>query len=259
MRQPGVTDAVVLLLYEDDGQEPSLVGYVVAPADASISAIRRSLGERLPSYMVPSHIVVLDSFPTTRSGKIDRKALPPPSLGETHLVAFRAPRDDYERELLAIWKRVLNIPRIGIDDDFFELGGTSLQALMLFAQIEATLGYSFSPTTVVPAPTIARLAELIRKSGSTVASQTLVPLRTGGTGLPLFLVYGRFYFAMHYRHLVSDLKAGRPIFGLNLRRWMENTALPVRSNRWPPTASPRSDACSRMGPICWPGTLLAAD
>ena len=156
----------------------------------------------------------LDSFPTTRSGKIDRNALPPPVVDERHLVEFRAPSNDDERELLAIWQGVLNVPRIGIDDDFFELGGSSLQALMIFAQIEARLGYSFSPTTIVLAPTIARLAELIRISAGTVASQTLVPLRTAGTGLPLFLVYGRFYFAMHYRHLVGDLKGGRPIFGL---------------------------------------------
>ena len=79
MRQPGVTDAVVLLHDGAAGQEPCLVGYVVAPANASPSAMRKGLAERLPSYMVPSHIVVLDSFPIASSGKIDRDALPPPT------------------------------------------------------------------------------------------------------------------------------------------------------------------------------------
>ena len=104
-------------------------------------------------------------------------------------VAFRAPSDDREHELCAIWQEVLKIPKIGIDDDFFELGGTSLQALMVFARIEARLGHSLSPTTIVQAPTIARLAEFIRATTGIAASQSLVPLRASGTGLPLFLVH----------------------------------------------------------------------
>ena len=182
MRQPDVTDAVVLLYDGAAGQEPSLVGYVVAPANASPSAMRKRLAERLPSYMVPSHIVVLESFPIASSGKIDRSALPPPDQEETRRVAFRAPSDDREHALLTIWQEVLKIPKIGIDDDFFELGGTSLQALMVFAEIETRLGCSLSPTTIVQAPTIARLAEFIQASTGLAAHQSLVPLRASGTG-----------------------------------------------------------------------------
>src|SRR5262249_40375380 len=120
MRQPGVTDAVVLL-HEAASEEPCLVGYVVAPSDASPSDIRKGLAERLLSYMVPSHIVVLDSFPIASSGKVDFNALPLPHTEEVRLAAFRAPSDDRERELLAIWQEVLELPKIGIDDDFFEL------------------------------------------------------------------------------------------------------------------------------------------
>ena len=214
MRQPDVTDAVVVLYDGATGQDPCLVGYVVAPASASPSAIREALAERLPSYMVPSHIIVLDRFPTARSGKIDHKALPPPDREEARLVALRAPSDDCERELLAIWQEVLKLPKIGIDDNFFELGGTSLQALMVFAQIEARLNSSLSPTTLVQAPTIARLAEFVRATPGSVASQSLVLLRASGTGSPLFLVHDRAGFAMCYRHLVSDLKGDRPVYGL---------------------------------------------
>ena len=164
MRQPGVTDVVVLLHDGGAGQEPCLVGYVVAPPNTSPSAIRKGLAERLPSYMVPSHIVVLDKFPIASSGKIDHKALPPPDPDELRLAAPRPPSDDHEHELLKIWQEVLKIPNIGVDDDFFELGGTSLQALMVFSEIEARLGHSLSPTTIVQAPTIARLADFIRTS-----------------------------------------------------------------------------------------------
>src|SRR5207302_1352672 len=118
-----------------------------------------------------------DSFPVTSSGKIDRNALPPPRQEEARLAVFRMPSDDCERELLAIWKEVLKLPRISVDDDFFELGGTSLQALWVFSGIEARLGCSLSPTTIVQAPTIARLAEFIRATTGIGASQSLVPLR----------------------------------------------------------------------------------
>ena len=214
LRQPGVTDAIVLRHDGAAGQEPCLVGYIVAPANASPSDIRKGLAERLPSYMVPSHIVVLNSFPTASSGKIDRNSLPPPFGAEARVVAFRAPSDDREHELCAIWQEVLKLPKIGIDDDFFELGGTSLQALMMFAQIEARLGYSLSPTTILQAPTIARLAEFIRATKGIAVSQSLVPLRAFGSSLPLFLVHNRYCYVMYYRHLLSDIKSDRPVFGL---------------------------------------------
>ncbi len=157
LRQPGVTDAVVMLHEGATGEEPCLVGYVVAPPTASPSAMRQGLAECLPSYMVPSHIVVLDSFPIARSGKIDRNALPPPYRKEARLAAFRTPSDHREEELIEIWREVLKLPKIGVDDDFFDLGGTSLQVLMMFARIEARLDCNLSPTTIVHAPTIARL------------------------------------------------------------------------------------------------------
>jgi thioesterase domain-containing protein/acyl carrier protein len=164
--------------------------------------------------MVPSHIVVLDSFPIASSGKIDHSALPPPDPDETRPNVLRAPSNDRESELLAIWQEVLKLPKIGVDDDFFELGGDSLQALTVFLEIEARLGCSLSPATIIQAPTIARLAEFIRATTNIAASQSLVPLRASGTGLPLFLVSGRVWLAIYYRHLVSNLKSDRPIYGL---------------------------------------------
>jgi amino acid adenylation domain-containing protein len=214
MRQPGVTDAVVELYAGSVGEEPCLTGYVIAPSNVSPSAIRKRLAKHLPSYMVPSHIVVLNSFPIASSGKIDRNALPPPDRKDARQVVFRVPSNDRERELLTIWQEVLEIPNIGIDDDFFDLGGNSLQTLMLFAEIEARLGCNLPPTIILQAPTIARLAEFIRATTSNAAPQLLMPLRALGTGLPLFLVHDRSGFAMCYRYLVSDLRCDRPIYGL---------------------------------------------
>src|SRR5262249_30222414 len=84
----------------------------------------------------------------------------------------------------------------------------------MFAEIEARLGYSLSPTTIVQAPTIARLAEFIRAAAGITAAQSLVPLRTSGTDLPLFLVTSRYLSVMFYRHLVNHLKSDPPVYGL---------------------------------------------
>jgi len=214
MRQPGVTDAFVMLHDGAAGREPCLVGYVVEPPNASPSALRTALGESLPSHMVPSQIIVLDKFPVARTGKFDLNALPPPQWEKAPVAVFRGPRDERERELCTIWEEVLKIPNIGIDDDFFELGGTSLHALGLFAKLEARRGCSLSPTTIVQAPTIARLAELVGATTGVATSQSLVPLRLVGNGTPLFLVHSRVFFVAYYRHLVSELKPNRTIFAL---------------------------------------------
>ena len=140
MRQPGVTDAVVLLHDGAAGQEPCLVGYVVAPANASPSAMRKGLAERLPSYMVPSHIVVLDSFPIASSGKIDRKALPPPEGRSPELEgSYVAPRTPTEEVLASIWREVLKLEQVGVHDNFFELGGHSLLATQVVARLAKLL------------------------------------------------------------------------------------------------------------------------
>jgi amino acid adenylation domain-containing protein len=214
VRQPGVTDAIVMLHDGGAGREPYLVGYVVAPPSTSPSAIRQELAGRLPSYMVPSHIVLLDKFPIASSGKIDHKKLPPHELEEARVTVFRPPSDDCEHQLLAIWREVLKTPKIGIDDNFFEVGGTSLQALAVFARIEARLGCNLSPTALVQAPTVACLAEFIRATTGFVATQSLVPLRASGNGLPLFLVHNLYCYVLYYRHLLSDLRNDRPVFGL---------------------------------------------
>ena len=85
---------------------------------------------------------------------------------------------------------------------------------MMFAQIETRLGFDLSPTAILEAPTIARLAEFIRATTGIAASQLLVPLRTSGTGLPLFLMHSRTWPDMYFRHLPQDLKSDRPVFGL---------------------------------------------
>ena len=214
-----VADAVVVARNDHEGVT-TLVAYVVPiqPTAASfLRDLKAAIASQLPTHSRPAHIHPVSKIPLLPNFKPDivaLQALPLPFRDKAHLMAFRTPSDNCERELLAIWQEVLKRPMIGVDDDFFELGGTSLQALMVFARIESRLGCSLSPTTIVQAPTVARLAEFIGATTGVTASQSLVPLRASGTGSPLFLVHNLYCFVMYYRHLVSDLRSDRPVFGL---------------------------------------------
>ena len=124
--QPEVSEAVVV------AKDGVLLAYVVASAEPE--ALRQALQGELPDYMVPSRIIALDAMPLSPNGKLDRKALPDPQLGE-RLREYVAPRSDLEVELAGIWQHVLQVDRVGLHDDFFELGGHSL----LLTQVGLTL------------------------------------------------------------------------------------------------------------------------
>ena len=213
MRQPGISNAVVVL-HQDAGKEALLVAYVAAPSNISASTIRNGLATRLPTHMVPSHIVVMDSLPMTAGGKIDRRALPLPSLKNLPLQGYRAATNEHERALVSIWEEILKLSKIGIDDNFFELGGTSLQALILFDRIKTLLSRNLPPSAIICAPTIAQLAELMRQEGTLGTAESLVPFRLSGGNEPLYMMHGNNGSLFYVRHLLTDLKSNRPVYGL---------------------------------------------
>src|SRR5262249_5427217 len=118
LMRAGVRDTVVLAR-EDAPGDKQLVAYVVGDADAS--ELRERLKSELADYMLPSAFVFLDAFPHTPNGKIDRRALPAPDAAATH-VEYVAPRDEREAALASAWADVLGVPRVGVKDDFFDLG-----------------------------------------------------------------------------------------------------------------------------------------
>jgi acyl-CoA synthetase (AMP-forming)/AMP-acid ligase II len=139
LRQPGISNAVVVL-HQDADKEALLVAYVAAPSNISASTIRNGLATRLPTHMVPSHIVVMDSLPMTAGGKIDRRALPLPSSKTLPLQGYRAatnehPRDALEEVVAGVGPDVLKLEQVGVHDNFFELGGHSLLAMQVVARL----------------------------------------------------------------------------------------------------------------------------
>ncbi|MEU4591070.1 non-ribosomal peptide synthetase/MFS transporter [Micromonospora aurantiaca (nom. illeg.)] len=136
--QPGVTEATVIVR-EDSPGDKRLTAYLVGEAEHA--ALKAALKDTLPEYMVPAAFVTLDALPLTPNGKLDRKALPAPVVTREASVALVEPRDDTERALAAIWSEVLGVDTLGIDDDFFDLGGHSMLATQVVAKIrKAELG-----------------------------------------------------------------------------------------------------------------------
>ncbi len=159
LSHPPVGQAVVVAYGADAAKQ--LVAYVVPartaqqePAAIDVDELRRHAAGRLPEFMVPAITMVLDQFPLTSNGKLDRKALPVPEAADR---PYRAPRNRQEEVLAEIFAEVLGLERAGIDDDFFALGGQSLLATRLMARVRATLDAEFPIKAIFDSPTVAGL------------------------------------------------------------------------------------------------------
>ncbi|HWK90507.1 MAG TPA: non-ribosomal peptide synthetase, partial [Longimicrobium sp.] len=156
--RPGVADALVLARDDARGSK-RLLAYVVAADGAekpSPGELRQELKRRLPDYMVPSAIVVMDAFPQTPNGKVDRAALPEP---EPPAAAGQAPpQGEVERAMAAVWQELLALPSVGVHDNFFEVGGHSLLLAQLQERLRAALGREVTMIELFQYPTIASLA-----------------------------------------------------------------------------------------------------
>lgn len=153
----------VVVVRDDAAGEKQLVGYARLAAGGSVAVadLRQHLSQKLPAYMVPAHILVLDTFPLTPSGKIDRPALPEPETVD-EAAAFVAPRTLIETVLVDMYATLLKAERVSVDDSFFDVGGNSLQAMRLITHLRTELAVDADVTAVFLAPTPAQLAVLLR-------------------------------------------------------------------------------------------------
>jgi amino acid adenylation domain-containing protein len=162
---PAVGQAVVVAR-EDDGFK-RLVAYVVPAGDdrPAPARLRARVTRTLPAYMVPAAFVVLDRFPLTPNGKLNREALPAPVFGSVAEAGHVAPRDDRERLLASVWADVLGVPEVGVTDDFFALGGDSILAARANARLAAA-GVRLSARAIFDARTVAALAAGMADTGT---------------------------------------------------------------------------------------------
>jgi amino acid adenylation domain-containing protein/non-ribosomal peptide synthase protein (TIGR01720 family) len=155
-----------------DGSEKRLVTYVVPSTNVSATELRAYLRERLPDYMVPAAIVLLDRLPLTANGKVDRAALPPPDIRPiTEPVA--PPRTAAEATLASVWADVLRLESVGIHDNFFELGGDSIRAIQMVSRA-ARGGVRLTPRQLFQHQTIAALSGVLRPADAVNAEQGVV-------------------------------------------------------------------------------------
>jgi acyl carrier protein len=148
---------------EDDPGHKQLVGYLI-PADGdapSTEDLRLFLKERLPEYMVPARFVFLDTFPLTVNGKVDRKALPAPTLKSSGAGNGGTPQTKTAKAVAALWSELLHVDEIGLDDDFFDLGGDSMTAVALVTRLRAAFGCDPGLATLFERPTIAGISEVV--------------------------------------------------------------------------------------------------
>jgi acyl carrier protein len=158
---PSVQQAAVLLR-EDTPGDRRLVAYLVAASGQALDTdvVKAWLKDQLPDYMVPSAFVLLDTMPVTPSGKVARRQLPLPDYADTAAV-YVAPRTPVEAALTQIWAEVLNLPQVGIHDDFFDLGGHSLLATQLISRVRDALEVELPLKLIFRNSSVEQLAEAI--------------------------------------------------------------------------------------------------
>ncbi|AKJ64146.1 non-ribosomal peptide synthetase [Kiritimatiella glycovorans] len=213
----GVRDAAVRPM-EEDGAVTALAAWVVPErpgAAETLTAAREAARAELPAYMVPAAWAMLDELPRNASGKVDREALPAPNVFES-AGAGEVPATERERELAAVWEEVLDVGRIGRDDNFFDLGGHSLMVLNLVSRVKDVLGVPLSVAAVLQRPTLRRMAEALEDTPGGVGpgSSARVPVREEGKDEPVFCVPGAGGGVNRFRGMVEHLKPGRPFYGL---------------------------------------------
>jgi len=213
---PGVLEAAVQLHEGPSGRQ--LVGYIVPMpsgprAQLSQQALQQ-LRRRLPEHMVPAHLIVLDALPRLISGKLDRHALPEPGVDAQREI--KAPRNDRERRLAAIWAEVLGVESVGISDNFFELGGDSILSLQVISKVrQADLGFQLRLRDLMRHPTIEALVEQLADVALVQPTEPAQAVVEAQGTLPLIPIQAWFFDTpiprRHHFNQALMLEAAKPL------------------------------------------------
>ncbi|MBW4592864.1 MAG: amino acid adenylation domain-containing protein [Brasilonema angustatum HA4187-MV1] len=210
LQHPLVKEAVVIL-YETKSNQ-SLIAYVRGITTDLSTQLKNHLKSRLPDYMVPAAIILVDELPLTPNGKIDRKALPAPNGGVEAL--YTAPRNEVEKQLAQVWSAVLERQEIGIHDNFFDLGGHSLLAMKLLNNIQQVFEQQLGLSSLFQNPTIAQLAQQLGNTEVQQSHPDLLSLQPQGNAAPLFCLPGANGHGFYFRDLAINLGNEQPVYGL---------------------------------------------
>ena len=214
---PAVSAAVVAVR-GSNASHAHLAAYVVPSGSRriDIDQLKRALEKKLPAYMVPRAIQVLERLPLSSNGKVDRKALPeidihPAATPQGVKGISRAPADELETRLLGLWRTALNQPALSVSDDFFDVGGQSFEAVRIVGAIREAFGQTLSLGVIWQERTVERVATVLRHGQAAMYSSCLMSIQADGSEPPLYLVHPAGGHVMCYRTLAGLLN--RPVFG----------------------------------------------
>jgi enterobactin synthetase component F len=226
-RHVAVAHAAVAEHREDDGVV-TLVGHVVLHPGRQLIAdeLCAYLAKFLPEYMVPAHFMSIDAMPLTPAGKLDRKALPMPARSRA-ATAYAEPVTDIERKLAALWQQVLGVERVGLHDNFFQLGGDSLSAVEMIARFPEHLGMELPLASLFEASTIAGLAAYLQRAeAKSDPLGAVLPLRVSHRERPLFCIHPALGLSWAYTGLLRYLDDTLPVYALQSNGLRGDVSLP---------------------------------
>ena len=213
---PAVREATADVIKAEGKQD--LVAWVVAPDLDDSSALLNDLTVRLPDYMVPRCIMLLDEMPLTPSGKVARRLLPQPTVDDISIDGTREARDEIELRMTRIWSNILEQDHIGVGDDFFDLGGHSLLAVGLMAAIDQEFGVDLPLGELMSCPTVESLSNHVRESRQNSRTWSpIVPVQDRGWEKPIFCAPGSGGNVLYFSSLGRAFGPQRPLYGLQPR------------------------------------------
>lgn len=218
LQQTGIQNAVVLV-HEDQLSNQRLLAYVVTNLGDITSHIQTwidALKSKLPEYMVPTEYIAIAQMPLTPNGKIDRKQLPEPGA-HISTQGYIAPQTDTEKVVAELWEKYLGIPQIGIQDNFFQLGGHSLIAVQIMTGIRKLTGKLIPIATLFKYPTIQKLAQLVQSGGEESTWKSLIPIKPTGNKMPVYIVHGEGLNVLIFYNIATNVDPEQPVYGLQSR------------------------------------------
>ena len=221
----GIQNALVIV--KDDNIISFLISNVIDEIGKSdIDSWKQLLTKYLPAHMIPQEFHLIDDFPKTLNGKIDRNALLKQTTSQSKTVEYTAPRSNTEIIVSEIWCKNLKKEKIDIYSDFFELGGHSIIGIKVIASIEEKIGTKLPLSILMVYPTIEKLATFIDKDIEKVTWSSLVPIRTEGTKTPLYMVHGAGHNILFFNSTAKHLDENQPVYGLQ-SKGLNGTDIPL--------------------------------
>ncbi len=221
-----VKECVVVDREESSGGK-YLCAYIIAEGELHLPALKAHLAKELPNYMIPSFFIPINQIPLTPNGKIDRKALPEPDAGLVSGVSYVAPATEIEEKLVRIWEEVLGIEGIGINHNFFDIGGNSINIIKVISMISKQMGVQVSISELFLRPTIAEIAHNMFMENPLNGLECIVSLNKPTEGKKnVFIIHTWEGIIYQYKEIAKSLEGEYNIYGIQAKGVIKPAKLP---------------------------------